>query len=216
MMRIFNFVNDEPRTIFSPQYNYLIFECQLDIDLTDLKNTIIAKEQEIISNNEYHHDWGTGLGQNSLTSRSDSYNIMTWDQSKQLLKSIRSSHDTFIQHLEQPNNENLYIQGWANVLRAGEQIQPHQHWYTAFSYLGGHVCIQADNTNTYYINPLSKESWPNTNEPGKLTLFPNYIEHYTDRHQGTELRITVAFDIITETVYELDIRPERKGHWLKF
>ena len=33
------------------------------------------------------------------------------------------------------------------------------------------------------------------NVPGKLTLFPNYIPHYTSIHQEDFPRITIAFDL---------------------
>ena len=38
-----------------------------------------------------------------------------------------------------------------------------------------------------------------------MTLFPNWLEHFTDSYEGSEERVTLAFDIITEVVYNEDV-----------
>ena len=77
-MNILNFVNAEPKTIFAPQWNYVIFEADISklIDLEKLKNIILEKGHEIVKKYNFTSDWGTGLGDQSLTSRSNSYNLM--------------------------------------------------------------------------------------------------------------------------------------------
>ena len=49
----------------------------------------------------------------------------------------------------------------------------------------------------------------------KVTLFPNWLEHYTDEYNHDDVRVTVAFDIITEVVYNEDIFNNRKSHWVQ-
>ena len=36
------------------------------------------------------------------------------------------------------------------------------------------------------------------NKVGKITLFPNYIPHFTNTHEGDNERITIAFDLVTQ------------------
>ena len=59
--------------------------------------------------------------------------------------------------------------------------------------------MDCKNTSTYYINPINQlnepEVYKSKNEPGKLTLFQNFIPHYTDKHRGETKRVTIAFDL---------------------
>ena len=80
-----------------------------------------------------------------------------------------------------------------------EAIKAHAHAWDPDTYLGGHFCVQCNNTSTYYINIINQLCDPNAyqskNEGGKLTLFQNFIPHYTDKHKGDIKRITIAFDL---------------------
>jgi hypothetical protein len=216
-MNILNFVNAEPKTIFAPQWNYVIFEADISklVDLEKLKKTILEREHEIVKKYKFTSDWGTGLGQDSMTSRSDSYNVITWPEAKDLKDAIRNMYNEFLIGMNQPPELDLYIQCWANVMRKGEQIKQHQHWKSPYTYLGGHVCVQQSNTSTNYVNPYTNEPYASENSSGKLTLFPNWVEHYTDIHMGDKERITIAFDLITQTVFDEDIFIDRKNHWIK-
>ena len=84
-------------------------------------------------------------------------------------------------------------------MKKGEQIKPHIHGTEPNIYLGGHICVQCDNTSTHYINPVNQinepEIYSSNNEVGKITLFQNCIPHYTDIHKGNKERITIAFDL---------------------
>ena len=97
----------------------------------------------------------------------------------------------------------LYSQSWANVMRVGEQIHPHWHSSYRDSFLGGHVCISANETSTYYGNPYNKQlvkAFPN--EVGYLTMFPNHLVHWTDVHNHSKERISIAMDVLTEQGWE--------------
>ena len=102
----------------------------------------------------------------------------------------------------------LWIQCWANVMRKGERISPHIHSVKNDSYLGGHIMVQCDNTDTVYINPVNQLNEPDVykseNVVGKLTLFQSYIPHYTTEHKGDQERISIAFDIFLDNVKNLD------------
>jgi hypothetical protein len=215
-MNIINFKSDPSKTPFSPTWNYYMFEGTIlqHVDINFIRDMILLWEPKIIQQYEYINDWGTGLGKNSMTARSSNYNLLFWPEMSPLRSAIRKAHDIFVNELGIDMKEKLYIQCWANVMRVGEEIKQHQHWKTSYSYLGGHVAIQCNDTCTYYVNPFTRESYASPNEHGKITLFPNWIEHYTDTHRSNSERITIAFDIITETVYNEDIFPHKKDHWV--
>ena len=84
-------------------------------------------------------------------------------------------------------------------MRKGEKIQPHIHGVKPDTYLGGHICIQCNNTSTNYINPINQindpEIYSSKNEIGKITLFQNNIPHFTDIQNTNNKRITLAFDL---------------------
>ena len=104
-------------------------------------------------------------------------------------------------NIEIPNA--FSIMGWANVMRQGEKINPHLHSVKPHSYLSGHVTIQCENTSTYYINPVNQLNEPEVkqlkNVPGEITLFPSCMPHYTDTHNASTERITIAFDLSLKT-----------------
>lgn len=126
---------------------------------------------------------------------------MKWNDKEinKLEKQIIEKHNKFIKSLTLNIPDKLYIQCWANVMRNGEQIKPHIHDISNQSYLGGHICVQCDNTSTNYINPVNQlndpEIYKSRNEVGKISLFQSCIPHYTDIHNSNIERITIAFDL---------------------
>jgi len=216
-MNILHFQNPPQKTVFAPVWNYYVCEDNIKhlIDIEKYKQMILKKEKDIILNNSYTHDWGTGLGNNSMTSRSDSFNVLKWSNTENLKKAIRNTFNLFLKNIGLMPDKSIYVQCWANVLRKGEQINQHQHWHSPYTFLGGHICIQANDTNTNYVNPFTKEIYNSHNQFGKITLFPNWLEHYTDKHLCTTERITIAFDIIPQITFDEDIYENKKDHWVR-
>ena len=214
MSQVIHFENEEPKTIFAPVYKYFMY--QGEVDVKDIRDVILSKEEEVINSHEYKNDWNTGLGKDSMTSRSNSYNLLDWEESDHIKDIIRNSHDNFVTTLNEDSWEDkIYVQCWANVLRKGQAIKQHQHWNTRYTYLGGHICLDNYDTHTYYINPYNRKSIDTKNEKGHVYLFPNWVEHYTDTYEGDDSRVTIAFDIITQTVYDEDIFDNMKDHWVQ-
>ena len=56
----------EIKTPFAPKFEIILLEDIVQEDFTNLKNTILEREEKIISDNEFESDWGTGLGKKSL------------------------------------------------------------------------------------------------------------------------------------------------------
>tara|TARA_A200000159_G_scaffold77333_1_gene71613 strand:+ start:4304 stop:4948 length:645 start_codon:yes stop_codon:yes gene_type:complete len=213
-MKIYKF-GCEMFTPFAPHWEYLIAEEDSKGDYTPLKNEILKRENEIIDEFEYEHDWGTGLGKNSLTARSNKYNLLEFENAGPLREDIRKFHDGFIEHIGLSMTGPIFVQCWANVMRKGAKIAIHCHGFSPHSYLSGHVCVQVTDTQTHYYNPYAVEPWSSDNKAGKMTLFPTWLKHGTDRVKDDEERITIAFDIMDERGYTESVKEDMKPHWVK-
>ena len=212
-IKIYNFRSETKNNPLAPEWNYIMAESQInDVDFKNLSKFILKKEKELISKyklpNKIYSDGYTGLGKNSLTSRFTEYNFIDLKNKEiiKLKKNIINFHNKLLELLKIENPKNLWIRCWANVMRKGEQIKTHVHGVSSDTYLGGHICVQCEDTSTHYINPINTFNNPNIfsskNEVGKFTLFQNFIPHYTDVYKGEKERITIAFDLMTnEQVY---------------
>ncbi len=136
-------------TPFAPSWNYYLgYSWINNIDFKILSKFILDKEKEIInnfppSNNKYSCDGYTGLGNRSLTSRFNSYNLLSFHipEIKTLKKQISKVHKEFLKVLGVEVKEKIWIRCWANVLRDSEVIKPHTHLH-----YHSNVLIQ----NTFY------------------------------------------------------------------
>jgi hypothetical protein len=207
--------SEPQQTPFAPQWNYhLGHEFISNVDFKEIAKIVLIKEKEILAKfppaespaNDFRHysissvDGYTGLGKNSLTSRHQHFDIFSWEEPeiKKLKPIILDFHSRFLDEIKIKGSSNFTLSGWANVMRKGERIKPHIHSIAPFAYLSGHICIQCENTATYYINPVDQLNNPRTvklpNEVGQIILFPSCVPHYTDTQLGNKERITLAFD----------------------
>jgi hypothetical protein len=222
MQNIINFYSHTGKTKFSADYNYCICEGNIAdrVSIQTIKDIMLSKEQEILSYPLNHYDsGGTNLRLDSTTSRFDSYNIFKWDdilEIKKLKNAIKEDHDNFIECLGYPKEENIYGQMWVNIMKSGDQMAIHSHGKNHYSYLGAHICIEANNTNTYYYDPYYDTCYTSKNEIGKITFFPSWLKHGTDMVKDNDIRITLAMDLYTEDGYKDDIYDDKKYHWEKF
>ena len=188
-MKIIRFTSGETYTPFAAAWEYYFCEDDLKISLTQIKKEILDREKSIIEENEFEDDWGTKLGAESLTARSNKYNLLKWECAAPLRHAIRKTHDAFVSQLGAPSPPVIYAQCWANVMRKGDQIAVHSHGKDPYGYLSGHVCVQVTDTNTNYYNPYGGDPWKSHNEVGKITLFPNWVKHGTDTVSYTHLTL---------------------------
>ena len=222
---IHTFENKAPRNPFNQKFKYRIFEknCKTELHLSTLASFILKNEKKIIERTkkefyEYNKktrwiDGDTGLGAESLTSRQPFYNLVEFEEAQYLTEIIQDAHEEFLEKLNIQYNDKLYIQCWANVMRKGDKIKKHFHAGSNYDYLSGHICVSTKDTHTYYLQPYYKNVFSSQNVPGKLTLFPSWIEHYTDEVKTNKERITIAFDLRGEESYQEDIYPHMKHHW---
>jgi len=226
-VKITAFKSDPKKSFFAPEYDYRIFETTVKkVNFKDVAKLLLSKEKEIIKLPKSTVAAGavnayTGLKGESTTQRFDKYNVLKWEDEniKHLKGNIIHFHNGVMQYFKQPIPKELYIQCWYNVMRKGEQIKTHLHDIGSHCYLGGHICVQADNTSTHYINPINQLNDPmiysSENIVGKMTLFPNNVPHYTDVYEGNTERITLAFDIFPENPELIKGGNLHSGNYLK-
>ena len=217
-MKIYNF-QCETFTPFAPLWDYVMGEKLSKVDYYNLKEEILQKEKEIISKYEFENDWGTGLGKRSLTARSNRYNLFNFENEGGLRTDIRYLHDEFLKALDFEYKGKIYVQCWANVMRKNQKIKVHCHGFGPYSHLSGHLCIQVNEdlypTNTNYYNPYGVKPWSSPNATNKMTIFPTWLKHGTDRHLDDVERITIAFDIMDDRGYNMDVKDDMKSHWVE-
>jgi hypothetical protein len=213
------FASDRKNNYFAPEWHFDFYESSINnLKLvSEIRDLILLKEQEIIKEfPEVIGDGGTGLGLDSLTARFRNFNVFTWTEPPivQLQQWIKEEYQKFLKEIP-VEDQNVYIGCWANVMRHGEKIQPHWHSCFADSYLGGHFIVATENTSTMYQHPFKpNEAFEFINEPGKLTIFPSHLMHWTNQYLGTSERITIAFDLLPESY--IKAFPEYSGNYIKF
>jgi hypothetical protein len=194
----------------------MLVQYDTQIDIKKLKKQILKNELKIIKKypptgyGNILTDGNTGLGLNSLTARHYHFNVLNWWGTKTLKKEIKRCCLDYINQTNQP----VYIQCWANVMRNGDKIHPHNHRprndFFKYHAVSGNLFISCDKkTNTYYENIKV------SNVVGKLILFPSHITHWTDTYYGKEERISIAFDVRTKFDWEDDVYSDAKKHWIK-
>jgi hypothetical protein len=174
-----HFVNEKLQSPFAPTWNYFIAEKLLsNIQCTRLKNYLLSKQQEVFAIKNNLDDCGTGLGNETTTARSGSYNIFTWDQPdiNILKKEIASMCNNYHERVTGKKILKFGLAGWMN--------NPFSQ-YTKENVLVKMVEDGVDDPSYY----------PSKNIDGKLTLFPSYIPHFTTEHKSDSNRITLAFDL---------------------
>jgi len=218
-VNVIPFLSEEPLTPFTPFWKYFILECKLtDIDINSLRDFLLSKEPEIMSIKDVPiDDAGTGVGHDSTTGRWLYYNIFDWDhpEIRKLQKNIKELyHDYYKNIVNTMAIPNTNIRGWMNILEKGQHINKHLHGCGNTSFLSGNFMISCEDTMTVYVNPYEVASmkqllnridqgesfesgnlYPSINVPGMLTLFPNYVPHFTSVHEGDSPRISLAFEL---------------------
>jgi hypothetical protein len=208
--KIVNFKSLPKKNYFAPEWDYYIIENIIKkVNFKSLSKFLLKKEKELLKITKpilktSTVDGYTGLGENSITSRYASFNVFNFKNKElyKISKEIINIHKILLNFLKIETPKNLWIQCWFNVMRKGEFIKPHIHSFDPSTYLGGHICVQVQNTHTKYINPINQlndqEIYTSENEVGKITLFQNNIPHFTNIHNCNKERITIAFDLALE------------------
>ena len=188
-----------PYTEFSPQWNIPVYFSQWeDVNSIDsLREGLIRNEDQFL-NLPVHNDGGTGLGDNSVTSRFSMYNLFDYtDQVPELAELLRFLRISYIDFIDKETAEyrELGIMSWFNIVRPGQNITEHGHGSGFDSYLSGNMHLDNYQTKTYYKTPIGNNIHEVENIKGGLTIFPSYLPHGVNEFFGNDVRVSIAFDL---------------------
>ena len=215
-MELSTFKLEKDKSPFAPTFEFTIGITNVsdELDILDIREKLLIKEKEIINLYPGTHDGGTNLGMDSVTSRFPHYILWQYEEFDKIKYLIKEYHNEYCEQLN-IKYDRLYSQAWFNVMRLGEKIVKHQHDTSRYSYLSAHLTISAEETNTYYYEPFTNRQWVEKNKAGKLTIFPSWVTHETDRVEKEQERITVAIDLLNHTCFMEDIYDDKKYRWIE-
>ena len=217
MIKQINFLNSGVYTPLSPKYNYLLIENNIKdkIDLNNIINLILQKEEYLINNNKQDKTTQEKLFK---TIRYKFFNdkLFATKEVKDLILQIKNHVDYYCNLTNVSVPKKIWIQFWCNILRGKETIKLHQHSDDAASFLSGNLCLKDSDSVTNYINPQTyfkkfDISYSSENKAGNLTIFPSNIPHFTENLKDIEQRITIAFDVLIEQDYRIEIWKKKEN-----
>lgn len=146
--------------------------------------------------------------EHGLTTKWYTYNFLQADHIavKQLRDFITTEVRIYFKEIGH-QEERLYLQSWANLLKNGDTLNIHSH-AGPYSYVSGVFFVKTTASSTRYLLPLDRripgvEDFFETeidieNIEGGLVIFPSFVEHCsTPTLDGLE-RMTIAFDVLKE------------------
>lgn len=201
-MYIYKIKSELPLTEYAPTWNISIGRATwTETDKIDsIRKWLIANEERIIKSYPVFNDGGTGLGDDSVTSRSRRYNLFDFanelPELNDLLKFIRKTYIDFV-HNDYTNKIDLVIVCWFNIVRAGQQIEEHSHCLDRDCYLSANIHLDNYPTKTSYRSPFrmyDEHAFENTK--GGISIFPSYVPHKATTYPETsEPRVSIACDL---------------------
>lgn len=195
---------------YLPEITIRLGKTVLDENTTSgLSKIVLLEEPNIIKNVKSTDE---NDDQTWLTGKLWSYNLIDFKYAEinVFRNFIKDSYEEYSRSCGH-NPETVYIQCWANIIRNnGRRITPHNHASAHsnapqdYSYLSGNLCVQVGDTSTHYESPFLKYNSININNVnGELIMFPSHVIHWTDTNVSETPRITIAFDLITQEVYDM-------------
>lgn len=213
-MNIVKIKSGLPQTEYAPSWNISIGVSQwIDAKKVDtIRNWLIANEDRIKSMYPPLNDGGTGLGDNSVTSRFGRYNLFEFanelPELHDLLTFFRLCWLEFISK-EYTSHQELEIVCWFNIVRNEQKIREHLHGAIPTSYLSGNMHLDNYPTSTNYRAPFTPgEYTPIKNVKGGITIFPSFVPHNTTVYNSTDNtpRLSIAFDLRIPNTTDLALK----------
>lgn len=96
-----------------------------------------------------------------------------------------------------------YLQSWLNVFHDGETVGWHRHWPPEARSFHGFYCVDVEGSSTEYLFADRKSAVEIVGLDNTLVLGPADGDvHRTTSRRGKRPRITIAFDIVPQRVFE--------------
>jgi hypothetical protein len=197
------------------------YRASLAPGLSDQLVRVVKKEQQHILDTTPEPTYGG----NFLSGRFQHYNLFYYnhEELRSLESFIRQEYTNYMTSIDHPV-ESCYIRGWANMYPGSSNLVWHNHFEALFgvegpawTHVSGNLCIQTFGTRTWYLSPFlggvghndfgDDYNYPADvlgidNHDGECFFFPSWLVHKTEKNANpTQPRMTIAFDIIPESVY---------------
>lgn len=115
----------------------------------------------------------------------------------ELFSFIRMHYLTFLAEMKYPRIK-AYVHAWANVLRGDQFISRHSHITGPEAYLAATYYLTTNNTSLYFENPINMTAAGVATVAKRVVMFPSWLVHFSDKCEEGKMRISLAFDIVTE------------------
>lgn len=221
---------DIPAQPLTPEWEFPILDVQLtgpDLERfnRDLEEVILGINDRIMNHSKPSLRTQENNADTGLRSTRKDWNLFYVNHPavECLFYVFKQAHDEFIKRVGMTPGMRTSIHCWANVLEFGESIAGHSHQDSVgASYMSANYCVNAtDDTATVYDLPgFNDNTLTIPNRPGQLTLFPQWITHWsTEFRRGEDnRRVTVSANIdmggISEHRY--DREHDKEIHYLPF
>lgn len=203
-----------PKTKFAPKFKVPFYVAndgspdfieRMKKYVLDLEENIISKEElvsEVPKPEEDPYQHTQQWKQHNLLHDFAGYggeNLVRFPEDpvqQELFNIIRTHYLTFLAECGYPRIK-IYIHAWANILRKGQWISKHTHMEHDEAYLACAYYLTTNDTNLYLANTL-KDVISVKTVARKMIFFPSWVMHWSDEYEGDDLRISLAFDLVTE------------------
>ena len=209
-----------PETPFAPNFRIPIYDSGSGADannialinkyVLDMERKIIAKEALISSvpksetdPYKYTQHWKQHNLLDDQPPPADDGTVTRFPKDPSMDYLFKLLRRNYLQFLRETGHDRrkVWIHCWANILRDGEFISPHTHSVAANAYLAGTLYLSRTTNGIFkiYKEGTTYEVMPN---PGHIIIFPSCLTHYSEKHEGKWARVSLAFDIVVESLME--------------
>jgi len=178
-----------PNTPFAPNIDASLYVSNLEKTLSDsILSIIYEKNLGYYSGDEWK-----------------SYNIFSFEFP--CLKILRDRiWDLYLKYckslsVESYPQDEIWIRGWAVKLEETQSLKMHSHSLHENTFLSGNISLTENNTVTDYWIPLFSlyhGTFKCENHPGKIVIFPSWIQHAVDPNTSGKARYSLAFDMFSK------------------
>ena len=195
--RVFELASETPLSPYAIDFKHNLSRSVWDDEkkIDAIRKFCLKKEKEILSL-EYTNDGGTGLDENTTTTRYGRYNLFDFVEECPELEDLwKFIKEHWLDRIKIDNTEayKTQIACWFNVLRQGQKMTEHRHSSRFSGYLSGNMHLDYYDTKTVYKHLNSYIEVDNIK--GGLVMFPSQLLHGTNEYQGKGERISIAFDL---------------------
>jgi Putative 2OG-Fe(II) oxygenase len=179
----------KPNTPFAPNVDVSLY-------IDNLGNDVAEKLIDLIE------DHKVGPYKNRAWEK---YNLFEW--SDNTIESLKNKiWEMYLNYcasidVEPYSRDYIWIRGWAVKLEAGDDVGMHSHSLHENTFISGNISLTQNNTTTDYWIPLFSlyhGTFQCENHPGKIVMFPSWVQHGVNPNESGIIRYSLAFDLFTK------------------